>query len=65
MRLKGRLAKLEKAAGGKADPVIVVVWDCGDGTLEANGEIMTREELDRRWPAATEIRLTWGDDGDG
>lgn len=56
--IKNRVKKLEQKQPPESDFIAV---DWGEDTITVNGEQLTREEFDRRYPRATRIVVEYED----
>jgi len=58
MTLEGRLQKLEQKHNPPPSPVIkVAIVDQAAGTVQADGETMTMQEYNRRYPTGPKTRV--------
>jgi len=59
---KQRVEDLERKAGVKEAPVVIVVWRNPDGTVTVNDETMTGDEFKARFPHGPNVlTVEWGD----
>lgn len=55
-RLDSRVSELEKRSGGGSDAPSIIVTRA-DGSALIDGELISQEELELRYPGATIIRV--------